>query len=137
MRVFFDSSGLAKRYIRERGSDKVEEILAGASEVAVSLLAPPEIVSALCRLRRQKAISGSRYGLAKRILFSDIEDMSVCNITVPAVGKAINLLERNSLRTMDALHLACAIAWKPDLFVSADRRQVAAAQKSGLSVLQV
>jgi predicted nucleic acid-binding protein len=137
MRVFFDSSGLAKRYIRERGSDKVEEILSGASEVAVSITAPPEIISALCRLRREDAISASQYGQAKKSLFTDIEDMSVCDVTVPVVGKAVSLLERHSLRTLDALHLACAAVWQADLFVSADRRQISAARNSGLRVLQV
>jgi predicted nucleic acid-binding protein len=137
MRIFFDSSSLAKRYIRETGSDKVEEIFSGASEVAVSLIALPEIVSALCRLRRENAISAAQYGLAKKSLFADIEDISICNVTVPVVGKAIDLLEKHPLRTLDALHLACAIDWQADLFVTSDRRQVSAAQKSGLRVVQV
>lgn len=137
MRTFFDSSGLAKRYIRERGSEKVEEILSGASEVAVSLIAPPEIISALCRLRRQNAISEAQYGQAKKGLFADIEDMTICNVTVPVIGRAIELLERHPLRTMDALHLACAIDWRPDFFVSSDKRQLSAARKSGLRVLHV
>ena len=137
MRTFFDSSGLAKRYIRERGSEKAEDILSGASEVAVSLIAPPEIISALCRLRRQNAISEAQYGQAKKGLFTDIEDMTICNVTVPVIGRAIELLERHPLRTMDALHLACAIDWQADLFVSSDRRQVSAALKSGLRVIQV
>jgi predicted nucleic acid-binding protein len=38
---------------------------------------------------------------------------------------------------MDALHVACALDWQADLFVSSDRRQLAAAAKSGLRVLQV
>jgi uncharacterized protein len=63
--------------------------------------------------------------------------MSVCNITVPVFGKAVSLLERHGLRTLDALHLACAIVWQADLFVSSDQRQVAAALKSGLRVIQV
>jgi len=137
VRTFFDSSGLAKRYIRERGSEKVKEVLAGASEVAVSLIAPPEIVSALCRLRRQNAISEAQYGQAKKGLFTDIEDMTICNVTVPVIGRAIELLERHPLRTMDALHLACAIEWRADLFVSSDRRQTSAALKSGLRVVQI
>jgi predicted nucleic acid-binding protein len=137
MRAFIDSSGLAKRYIRERGSEKVEEILSGASEVAVSLMAPPEIVSALCRLRRQNTISAAQYGQAKKRLFGDLEDLTICNITVPVIARTIELLERNPLRTMDALHLACAIDWQSDLFVSSDKRQVSAALKSGLRVLQV
>jgi predicted nucleic acid-binding protein len=33
---------------------------------------------------------------------------------------------------MDALHVACAMQWGAELFVSADARQVAAAKKAGL-----
>jgi predicted nucleic acid-binding protein len=137
MRAFLDSSGLAKRYIKERGSDKVEEVLSGAAEAAVSLIGPPEIVSALCRLRRQSSISGSQYDLAKKALFRDIEDMSVCNVTIPTVLRAIELLEKHPLRTLDALHVACALEWQADLFVSSDRRQLSAAAESGLRVLHV
>ncbi len=137
MKAFFDSSSLAKRYIKERGSEKVEAVLVDASEVAVSLIAPPEIVSALCRLRRQEAISSAQYSQAKGSLFADIEDMTICNITVPVVRIAIELLERHPLRTMDALHLACAIEWKADLFVSSDNRQVLVARQSGLRIFRV
>ncbi len=137
MRTFFDSSGLAKRYIKESGSERVEEILSSASEVAISLIGPPEIVSALCRLRRQKAISRVQYALVKKSLFEDIEDLSICSITIPVVDKAIELLEKYPLRTLDALQVACAIEWQTDLFISADRRQVIAAEKSGLRVLLI
>ncbi len=137
MRTFFDSSGLAKRYIKEQGSDKVETLLAEATEAAVSLICPPEITSALSRLRRQSSISAAQYDTAKKALFEDIEDMSVCAITIPVVHGAIDLIERHPLRTMDALHVACALEWRADLFVSSDRRQLAAASKSGLRVVQV
>jgi predicted nucleic acid-binding protein len=137
MRTFFDSSGLAKRYIKEPGSDKVEALLVEATEAAVSLICPPEITSALSRLRRQRSISSAQYEAAKKALFEDIEDMSVCAITVPVVHRAIDLIERHPLRTMDALHVACALEWQADLFVSSDRRQLAAAARSGLRVHQV
>lgn len=137
MRVFFDPSGLAKRYILEAGSDAVARVLAEAREVSVSVIGPPEIVSALCRLRRQKVLTESEYGLAKSALFADIEDMPVVSLTFPVVQTAIRLLEAHVLRTMDALHVACALEWRADLFVSADRRQLAAAEASGLQVLRV
>lgn len=137
MRTFFDSSGLAKRYIHERGSDALESILAEASEVAISLICPPEIISALSRLRRQAMLSAPQSEQAKSALFDDVEDMSVCGITVPVVLKAIDLLETHALRTMDALHVATAIEWKADLFVSSDRRQIRAAAASGLRIRQV
>lgn len=137
MRVFFDTSAWAKRYLREPGSDKVEGALRDASEATVSLLCPPELVSALSRLRRQSLISTSDYGLIKSALFREIEDMSVCSISIPVVEIAIKLLESHPLRTLDALQIACALEWRADLFVSSDRRQLAAAAKSGLQVLGV
>ena len=137
MRVFLDSSGLAKRYIREPGSDAVQAILAEATEAAVSLIAPPEIVSALNRLRRQSALAGPQYVQAKEALFADLEDMAVINLTVQVVRSAIDLLERFPLRTLDALHVACALEWPADLFVSADRQQLAAAAASGLRTRRV
>jgi len=137
MRVFFDTSAWAKRYIHEPGSDKVEDVLRGTSETAVSLLCPPELVSALSRLRRQSLISTSDYNRIKSALFQEIEDISVSSISIPVVEKAINLLEFHPLRTLDALQIACALEWRADLFVSSDRRQLAAAAKSGLRVLGV
>lgn len=137
MRVFFDSSSLAKRYIKERGSERLEEVLSGAAEAAVSLIGPAEIVSALSRLRRQGSISAAQYDQAKTALFEDLEDLSICEVTVPVVGLAIDLLEQHPLRTLDALHVAGAVEWRTDLFVSSDRRQLAAASASGLSILQV
>jgi len=136
MRTFFDSSALAKRYVHERGSEVVQSALTRATEVAVSLICPPEIVSALSRLRRQGSISGAQFSLAKKALFDDLDDMSVCAVTAPLVHSAIDLIERLPLRTLDALHLAGALDWKADLFVSSDRRQLAAAAKCGLRVLQ-
>jgi predicted nucleic acid-binding protein len=137
MKAFFDSSGLAKRYIKEQGSDKVERALMDASEVAVSLVCPPEIISALSRLSRQGSISASQYDLAKNAFFTDIEDMAICAVTVPVVHKAIDLIEGFPLRTLDALHIACALDWRAEVFVSADRRQLAAASESGLRVFLV
>jgi len=137
MRSFLDSSALAKRYIKEPGSDKVRSAFGQASEVAICLISPPEILSALCRVRRHGSISVAQYDEAKSALYTDIEDMAVCAITVSVVYKAIDLIERFPLRTLDALHVACALDWQADLFVSSDRRQLAAASESGLRVLAV
>ena len=43
------------------------------------------------------------------------------------------LLEHNVLRAMDALHVACALEWQAELFVTADKRQLKAARKSGIN----
>lgn len=137
MRVFLDSSSLAKRYIMERGSEKVEETLSGADEAAISLIGPAEIISALSRIFRQGMISAAQYDRTKTALFEDLEDMSIREVTAPVVSLAIDLLERHTLRTLDALHLAGAIEWRADLFISSDKRQLAAASAASLRVLQV
>ena len=137
MRVFFDSSGLAKRYIRERGSDETEEILSVAGEVGLSVIAPAEVVSALNRLRRQRSITPVQYDLAKSALFTDLEDVSVIGVTNAVVAGAIGLLEEHSIRTLDAIHVASAIEWRADLFISSDKRQIAAAAGRGLRARRV
>jgi uncharacterized protein len=57
LNIFIDSSALAKRYVQEPGSDRLEEILSSASTLGVSVLCISEIVSALCRRRRERKLS--------------------------------------------------------------------------------
>jgi predicted nucleic acid-binding protein len=79
-------------------------------------------------------VEGSQYLEAKRALLSDIADASVVAITDEVVARAVELLERWPLRSSDSLHIACAIGWSAQLFVSADGRQCAAAKAYGLRV---
>ena len=134
MNVFFDSSALAKRYIEEKGSDQVQAILSSASALAVSVICVPEIVSALCRRRRERKISPEEYRSAKTSVLSDIDDATVIAVTEEVIAQAVALLEQFPLRSADALHIACASAWSTDLFVSADDRQCKAARARGLRV---
>ncbi len=137
MRTCFDSSAFAKRYIRESGSEQVEEICLQTTALAVSAICLPEIISALCRLRREKVLRKSHYERIKRALMEDLEGIIICNITPEVIGRAVRLLEANPLRAMDALHVACALEWEAEIFVSADRQQIAAAEKTGLRVMSV
>jgi predicted nucleic acid-binding protein len=134
LNVFFDSSALAKRYVEEKGSDQVQTILSSASALAVSVICIPEIVSALCRRRRERKVSTKEYRNAKASVLSDIDDATVIGITDEVMARAVALLEQFPLRSADALHVACASAWSTDLFVSADDRQCAAARAHGLRV---
>lgn len=68
---------------------------------------------------------------------SDLADADICQITSGIMVSVISLLESHPLRAMDALHVACALAVKPDTFVSADHRQLLAAQKAGLKIVDV
>ncbi|MGA2609260.1 MAG: type II toxin-antitoxin system VapC family toxin [Terriglobia bacterium] len=134
MNVFLDSSALAKRYIQEPGSDRLEEILFSASSLGVSVICVSEVVSALCRRRRERKLSPQEYLKAKQALFEDIEDASVLNVTEQIMARAVELLERWPIRSSDALHVASAAEWSAELFVSGDERQCAAARAYGLQV---
>lgn len=137
MRMVFDSSAFVKRYIEERGSNTVEKTLQEASELGLSVICIPEIISALNRRRREKRLSDSAYRQIKAHLSKDVVDIMVLNVTTPVIEQAIKLLETNRLRAMDALHVACAVIWQVDLFVSADKRQLEAARQAGLRIRDV
>jgi hypothetical protein len=132
LNVFLDSSALAKRYVEEPGSDRLEEMLSSASSLGVSVICPSEVVSALCRRRREGKLSPQQYVKAKQALFEDIEDASIVNITDQVIARAVEILERWPLRSSDSLHIASAAEWSAELFVSADERQCTAARAYGL-----
>lgn len=137
MKVFFDSSALAKRYIDEKGSNDVEQICLQTDVLCVSIICLPEIISALNRLRREKLLNKRQYEKTKESLIYDLEDADFYSLTPEVINHSIQLLEKYTLRAMDALHVACALVAQPDLFVSSDQRQLAAAKKAGLKILLI
>jgi len=134
VKLFLDSSALAKRYIEEAGSGRVDELLAQASSLGISILALPEVTSALCRRRREKTLTPKQYIQAKTALVADVGDAEIVNLTDAVVASAVGLLEESLLRAADAIHVACAREWGAGLFVSADGRQCKAARAVGLKV---
>lgn len=137
MRVFFDSSALVKRYIREIGTEEVLVRCDQATELAVATIAWPELVSAFRRLVREDRLDEARYMALKADLAADLADAVLCEISPQVVQRAIAALEAHPLRAMDALHIAAALVGTADVFVSADARQCAAAAALGLDVVQV
>ena len=131
---FFDSSAFAKRFIEESGSDEIEKICFNSESIAVSSICFPEIISALNRRLRESSISKKDYLLIKERLIEEFEHIEIINVVPEVIAKSITLLEKNSLRTLDAIHVASALMWKPNLFVSADKRQVVAAKKVGMKI---
>ena len=132
MKVFFDSSAFAKRYVKERGSDEVEKICLTASSIALAVICIPEIVSAFCRYKRELLLSKQQYELLKMTVLNETRDILLINLTASVIKQAVELLENNTLRSSDALHIACALEWKADLFVSSDKEQILAARKEGI-----
>ncbi len=134
MRVFFDTSSFVKRFVEEVGSEEADNTCQNATELGLSIICFPEIISALSRKLREKNITKEDYLELKFEVTKDIEDADIINITPTILEKVIHLLENNTLRSLDAIHIASALEWEAGLFVSSDERQVLAAKNAGLNV---
>lgn len=100
MRVFFDTSAFVKRYISEPGTDSVLEWCDRATEIGLSGIALPEIISAFCRLHCEARITDTQYRQLKSLLLADIEDAALCDFTPAVLARAVPGLEINVLRGM-------------------------------------
>ncbi len=134
MRLFLDSSAFVKRYVDEPGTDRVISLCTAADALALSTIVIPEVISTLRRLVRESRLDDVTYTRLKAAVVGDVADAEVCDLTATVLGRTVACLERNPLRAMDAIHVASALVYGADLFVSADRRQVAAARGEGLTV---
>jgi len=137
MKLFLDSSAFSKRFVEEAGSETVERLCSLAEDLGLSVICVPEIISALSLRLRERLLTRTEYAQAKNRLSSDVRDAVIINLTPEVVQLSIRVLETNALRAMDAIHIACALAWEADLFASADNRQIVAAKAAGLRVERV
>lgn len=135
MRVFFDSSAFAKRYIDESGTEQVLIWCERADELVLSVIALPEMISAFCRLRREGRLTPAAYRRIKRDLMADLADALLCDTTPKLLQRAVQALEASTLRGMDAIHIGAAQESEAEVFVSADARQCVAAKAAGLQVV--
>lgn len=134
MKIFFDSSAFIKKFIQEQGSTEVDDYCQYATMLGLSIICFPEMMSALNRKVREGNLSIENYLSIKKQIADDIEDIQIINLVPEVLEGSIALLENNALRSLDALHLSCAMTWNSELFISSDKRQVQAARKSGLQV---
>jgi len=132
MKLAVDSSAFAKRYVQEVGSDELDRFLESTSELAFCVILVPEIISGLNRRLRERILTIEDYRAVKKQLMDDVHDATVLQVTPSVISRSVKLLEGNFLRALDALHVACALEWQADLFVTSDRKQFMAATKTGL-----
>ena len=98
MKLAIDSSSLAKRYVQEAGSEKLDRLLESASELAFCVILVPEIVSGLNRRLREQVLTIVDYRAVKKQLLDDVRDATVLQITPSVVSSSVKLLEGNVLQ---------------------------------------
>lgn len=147
-RYFLDSSALVKRYHQESGTADVDELFAASgNRLLISRLAIVEVHSALARLVRETVIGATDFDKVVARLTRDVAsgELTVVAVSSARLEGALTLIRlhglTNQVRTLDAIHLATALALDTRSrianFVSADKKQLAIAVACGLSVQEI
>ena len=141
---FLDSSAATKRYVVETGTAWVRELTASTSghAVAVAQITSVEIISGLARQAREGLISALEMQKLRLLVGTHIAlEYAIVEFEPSVVQRAEDLLLAHPLRAYDAVQLASTLDLRARLsatglaapiFVSADRRLLAAAETEGL-----
>jgi predicted nucleic acid-binding protein len=81
MKVFFDTSAFAKRYLEEPGTERVIEICDQAEELVLSITCVPEIMTTLNRLVREEKLPRRVYIETRDLILQENREMEICCIT--------------------------------------------------------
>ena len=121
--MYLDSSALVKLVVHESESDALRAWIDPSMRLATCGLARTEVVRAV--MGDGEAIQARAREVIRRLDVIALDD---------SLLDSAALLEPSSLRTLDAIHVAAALALGDDLlaFVAYDRRLVVAAEALGL-----
>ena len=139
--AYFDSSVLLKRYVREKGTDRAV-VLMHRHLIISAALAPLEIKSALRRLAFDGALSAKAFHAALKRIQTERQKWDLVAISTEILYSAERLTFDLNVRSLDAIHLACAFACQSRLnrtlpFVTADVRQREGARTLGLDTVSI
>jgi predicted nucleic acid-binding protein len=137
LKLYLDTSALAKRYIEEQGSKTVLEKCAQADEIMLSPLSVPEMISVFNRLREERKIPEDSYLDIKNNFLEDLTEVVFLEMNQEILLESVECIEKTGLKTLDAIHVATAQKMKCDLFMTSDHQQKKAAKSMGLKVLEV
>jgi predicted nucleic acid-binding protein len=139
--IYFDTSALAKWYLKEARSDDVEKYIQEHGPVDISDLTVVEMRTLLARRRREKNIDLTTEIKIYATFEEDIrQKFLICHpLPVGLAAGAVNLLSVLSdlqLRTLDALHLTIAKEIQTEVVATADRIMAIGAEAMGFSVVR-
>jgi uncharacterized protein len=130
--LYVDSSAILKRYVDERDSAAAVELAASDPVIATSRLTEVEVRRNLTRLLDGPALVASRRQFA-----ADLDAFALINIDAVVCNEASRIAEETLCRSLDAIHLACALRAGRATVLTFDIRQAAAARTIGLRVIGV
>lgn len=140
--AYFDTSALVKRYIREPGSIQVRALLR-RHDFLSSAVTPLEVMSALCRRRRNGDLSENNFVALLHRVQNDRIRWELVEVGPTVLSRAEEIIQgRAPIRALDAIHVASLVVFqtasgKRVPFVTGDDRQREAAGHIGLDVVWV
>ena len=132
MRLYLDTSALAKRYILEKGSEVVAARCGEAGSILLSVLSPVELASVFSRMLREKKITDKQHSELRKEFTLDLAGAIIIGLDEELITRAIACVEKRGIATLDAIHLATAEISGCNLFLTADIRQFGAAKAEGI-----
>ena len=139
MIVYWDTSALVKRYVREAGTDEVIALLESAGSVGSASLTKVEMAVAVEKTVRQGWVERKIALQAWQDFLDHWPSFTRLNISSGIIDRASSLAWEYSLRGYDAMHLACTLLWKETLetqitMATFDRDLWQASRKASLAV---
>lgn len=145
MRLVWDASGLAKRYVPEVGTATVVALWQSLPirQMAATFTVYAETYSILLRKYNRGEISASALAVGQALLRSETVnhlDFSLLAVDTADILAGIDLMERHQINSSDAAILAVYLRYAPTtddvcVIVTADRRLLRAAHAEGLQTL--
>ncbi|MGH9363802.1 MAG: type II toxin-antitoxin system VapC family toxin [Thermoanaerobaculia bacterium] len=134
---YLDASALAKIYLPEIDSEKLNSSLRGRRDIRVSDLSVTEVVSALARRQREGALPQEKDSRLHRALVADLaaglfEEVLRLDPRSHREAESLLLSSTIPLRALDALHLALARSGASHCILTFDARLARAARAIGL-----
>lgn len=138
--IYFDSSALVKRYVREEGSDAVQSLVTKGEGIATSKLAYPEMLSAFGRKHRTGELARGLFEGLLDQFEADWKTVLVVELHDELLPTVKLLLTKYPLKGADTVHLSSALwlkrAVQADVtFVASDANLLKAAQGERLKVI--
>ncbi|MBF0569786.1 MAG: type II toxin-antitoxin system VapC family toxin [Candidatus Omnitrophica bacterium] len=128
MRLFVDTSAFVKRYIEETGTAEVERLLGDAGDVAFSPLVRVEVFHVLRRHRLEGRLTLAAFRLIWPQIEQDLRAAHIVPWSADVEAESIRVLDRFTLRSLDAIHVGAAVLWDADGFLTADKKLMSCAK---------
>ena len=137
--AYFDTSALIKRYVSEKGSARVVSLLR-RHDLLSSAITPVEVMSALCRRKRNGELSDEDFAATLSRVQGERTRWELIELGPTVLSRAEEIVQGIvPMRSSEAIHVASLLTFQAASgtripFVTGDDRQREAAAQIGLNV---